>query len=41
MVATLSLAWCADRATTIGGNSKAKVASFKFVADFMKEHLAY
>ena len=35
----LSLAWCADRGTTIGGNPKAREASFKFAADFMKEHL--
>ena len=35
----LSLEWCADRGTTIGGNPKAREASFKFAADFMKEHL--
>ena len=35
----VSLAWCADRGTSIGGNPKARGASFKFVADFMKEHL--
>ena len=35
----LSLAWCAGRGTTIGGNPKAREASFKFAANFTKEYL--
>tara|TARA_Y100000816_G_C25983777_1_gene513763 strand:+ start:660 stop:818 length:159 start_codon:yes stop_codon:yes gene_type:complete len=35
----VSLAWCANRGTTIGGNPKARGASFKFAAYFMKEQL--
>jgi len=35
----LALAWCADRGTTIGGNPKARKASFKFAREFMEKHL--
>jgi len=35
----LALAFCADRGPTIGGNSLAREASFKFARQFMKQHL--
>lgn len=35
----LALAWCAERGTTIGGNAKARKASFRFAREFMHDHL--
>ena len=35
----LALAWCAERGTTIGGNDKARKASFRFAREFMFDHL--
>ena len=35
----LALAWCAERGTTIGGNDKARKASFRFAREFMLDHL--
>ncbi len=35
----LALGWCAERGPTIGGNSKAREASFKFAQNFMNQHL--
>jgi dienelactone hydrolase len=36
----IALAWCADRGTTIGGNPKAREASFAFAKGFMEKHLS-
>ena len=35
----IALGWCAQRGTTIGGNPKARDASFQFARAFMIEHL--
>lgn len=36
----IALAWCAKRGTTIGGNPKARKASFAFAKEFMEKHLS-
>jgi dienelactone hydrolase len=36
----IALAWCAERGTTIGGNPKARKASFAFAKGFMEKHLS-